>query len=251
MERQMNESTPYRERMDFGKWTAHDLDALIRRSSLLKGIARRVEFISRQFLGLSYGASTLIGGVEEREVFVINLRHVDCFTFLDYVEALRLSDTISSFRDMVKQVRYQQGIVSYGERNHFFIDWADRSGASVSDVTGAVGRDVTRTYEKKLNDRGDGSLLLPGIPPRNRVISCIPAASLSGEVCRRLHAGDYVGVCSESPGLDVSHVGIVVRRRGTLMLRHASPSPAHGMVVEQGLIDYMEGKPGIIVLRPI
>lgn len=249
MEGQMNESTLYQERIDFGKWTARDLDALIRRASSLKGIARKVEFISRQFLGLPYGASTLIGGEGRREVFVINLRHADCFTFLDYVEALRLSDTVVAFKDMVKRVRYRQGIVCYRERNHFFTDWI--AGNNVRDVTGTVGRGATRTYEKRLNDGGDGSLLLPGIPPVNRVISCIPASGLSGEVCRRLHTGDYIGFCSESPGLDVSHVGIVVRRRGMLMLRHASSLPAHGMVVEQGLIDYMEGKPGIIVLRPV
>ncbi len=153
----MNESTPYQERIDFGTWTTRDLDVLIRRASSLKGIARKVAFISRQFLGLPYGASTLIGGEGRREVFVINLRHVDCFTFLDYVEALRLSDTVVAFKDMVKRVRYRQGIVCYKERNHFFTDWT--AGNNVRDVTGTVGRGATRTYEKRLNDRGNGSLL--------------------------------------------------------------------------------------------
>jgi len=50
--------------------------------------------------------------------------------------------------------------------------------------------------------------------------------------------------------LDVTHVGIVVRRDARLYLRHASSPTAAGQVIDSDLIRYLSGKPGVVILRP-
>lgn len=65
----------------------------------------------------------------------------------------------------------------------------------------------------------------------------------------RLNTGDYVGVYSLNEGLDVSHVGIVVRYDGRVWYRNASSLSANKKVVDTPFLEYMRQKPGIVVLR--
>jgi hypothetical protein len=65
-----------------------------------------------------------------------------------------------------------------------------------------------------------------------------------------LRTGDYVGIYAEARGLDVSHVGIIVKSDDTAHLRHASSIPSHRRVIDEDFVTYMSGKPGMIVLRP-
>nr|NIQ97208.1 DUF1460 domain-containing protein [Desulfuromonadales bacterium]NIS43194.1 DUF1460 domain-containing protein [Desulfuromonadales bacterium] len=57
------------------------------------------------------------------------------------------------------------------------------------------------------------------------------------------------GLYTDLDGLDVSHVGILIRRQGDLLLRHASSRKGVEQVVDVPLFDYLQGKPGIVVLR--
>ncbi|EBE4966290.1 DUF1460 domain-containing protein, partial [Salmonella enterica] len=50
-------------------------------------------------------------------------------------------------------------------------------------------------------------------------------------------------------GLDVSHVGIVVRHDGQVWFRNASSLAANRKVVDSPFLEYMRAKPGIVVLR--
>ena len=81
-------------------------------------------------------------------------------------------------------------------------------------------------------------------------VQFIPGAALDASVFEHLRPGDYLGLYSPDPGLDVTHVGIVVRVGGRLMLRHASSRQAERRVVDSDLANYLAGKPGIVVLRP-
>ena len=73
------------------------------------------------------------------EVLTINLAGVDCFTLLDYVEAMRLSASFDDFKKNLKKIRYQSGIVDYQHRNHFFTDWIEFNSDLVADVTKQIG----------------------------------------------------------------------------------------------------------------
>jgi hypothetical protein len=52
-------------------------------------------------------------------------------------------------------------------------------------------------------------------------------------------------------GLDVTHVGIVIRRNGKIFLRHASSKKSVRKVVDVELLDYLGGEKGLVILRPL
>ena len=237
------------EKILLGRWNKLDLDRVLAAAGGIEGTGRRIEVLSRQFLGVPYKESTLIGTKHTPEMFTINFEAVDCFTYLDYVEAMRRSNSFATFKETLKIVRYREGKVGYTSRNHFFTDWIE-SNPFVRDVSAGVGREKTKTVHKKLNDRGDGRYFVSGILPVDRAISYVPGRAIDTGIIRRLRNGDYVGIYSRARGLDVSHVGIVIKARGETFLRHASSSSLHRKVIEEDFLNYAARKPGIVVLRP-
>ena len=238
----------YQELINTGTWTLEQLDRLLAGSSHIEDAAERINFISKQFLGVAYKESTLTGDINTPEKLVINLSGVDCFTFLDYVEAMRLSDSCAAFKDNLKKVRYQSGIVSYKTRNHFFTDWIECNAAYVEDVSGQIGAEKTKRVMKVLNREEGGKQLLPGIESKKREISYIPSEAIHDSMLGKLRTGDYVGIYSIKKNLDVTHVGIVIREGDTILFRHASSEVR--MVVDEGFKDYIKNKPGVIIVRP-
>jgi hypothetical protein len=239
----------YSELILSGKWTSEELDALLHESSKINNIGCRIDYISRSFLGTPYQESTLIGDINTPEVFVINLEGVDCFTFLDYIESMRLSSSFQEFKENVKKVRYQKGAVSFEKRNHFFTDWREFNSTSVDDVTGQIGGETVIRVKKLLNKKGDGTCFLPGIQPKERFIHYIPVNDIDDLMIKRLKTGDYIGIYAIDKGLDVTHVGIFIQEGDEIYIRHASSSEEHRKVVDHNFKDYIAGKPGIIVLR--
>jgi hypothetical protein len=233
-----------------GKWTEDSLNEILRESAGIEDIKRRIDSLSRLFLGVEYQDNTLIGDENTPEVFVINLAGTDCFTFLDYVEAMRRSGSFSEFMENVKKVRYRDGNVRHESRNHFFTDLTELKAVLVEDVTGSIGREQTVTIKKTLNQREDGTLLLKGIRLRKREISYIPSHAVNEGVLSRMQTGDYAGIYSELPELDVTHVGIIIRDRGETWLRHASSNREQRKVIDQGFGEYISDKPGVVILRP-
>ncbi len=234
-----------KEQINLGKWSPKKLDSLLKEVSGLSLSGEKIKFLSRHFLNIPYMESTLTGSIGESEVFVINLEFVDCFTFIDYVEAMRLSNSFNKFKDCLDDIRYQDGKVQFEKRNHFFINWREYNSDIVEDVTTSVGNSVR--VEKELNDRGDGTSYLPGIAYIKSTINYIPSASIDNKVIDELKTGDYIGIYSDKPGLDVSHVGILIKGNDSTVLRHASQK--HEKVVDEDFKDYIKNKPGIIVLR--
>ena len=234
-----------------GRWTEDELDRIIRKASGIADPGERIALLSESFLNTPYQESTLIGSDLLEEEFVIDLSGMDCFTFIDYVEAMRLSRSLSDFQEKLMQVRYRGGLVSYRTRNHFFTDWAEYRSDSVRDETKEIGRGMTKNLQKALNSKEDGALFLNGVEPVNRTIAYIPANNIDAAMLQNLKAGDYAGIYSDSFGLDVSHVGIIISAGASLFLRHASSSRELHKIVDQDLMEYMKAKPGLIILRPI
>jgi len=232
-----------------GHWTADRLDKLLQKSSAISGISARIDFLSKQFLDVPYKESTLIGDVNTDEVFVINLEGVDCFTLLDYVEALRVSKSFSEFKGNLLKVRYQSGEIAFKKRNHFFTDWKEFNSVFIDDATEGIGGGKTKKIKKYLNERDDKSLCLPGVPCRERELAYIPSSVIDERISGALRTGDYIGIYSDRKGLDVSHVGILIRNNDTVSVRHASSR--HGKVLDEDFQKYVSDKPGIVVLRPV
>lgn len=232
-----------------GKWTSEKLDALLHESSKIDDVGCRIDSLSRHFLGTPYQESTLIGDMNTPEVLVINLEGVDCFTFLDYIEAMRLSSSFHEFKENVKKVRYQKGeTVSFEKRNHFFTDWHEFNSDLIEDVTETIGGNKTIKIRKMLNVKEDRTYFLPGIQPRERLIKSIPVNAIDNSITNELRTGDYIGIYSEKQGLDVSHVGIIIKEGDNVYLRHASS--LKGKVIDEDFKNYVCDKPGIVIFRP-
>jgi hypothetical protein len=238
------------ENIILGKWTEEEIDTLLRESWSVDDITSRINFLSARFLDTDYRESTLIGDAVTPEAFVINFRGVDCFTYLDYVEAMRHSRSFSDFRENLRNIRYRSGKVAFEHRNHFFTDWRDFNADLVEDVTSKVANGKEKNVIKRLNQKEDGTHYLPGIAVIERKITYIPSDKIRDDVIDRLHPGDYAGIYSEKEGLDVSHVGIIIKKKNDLFLRHASSSNIYRRVIDHDFRVYMKNKPGIVVLRP-
>ena len=234
-----------------GKWSGESLDRLIRKASRIRAPGPRIGMISEEFLGVPYQGFTLSGGLDTPETLVINLEGVDCFTFIDYVEAMRISASLAEFGDNLARVRYRSGVIGYRERNHFFSDWVHSANPFVRDVTAEVGGAASRSAVRALNAKEDGTFFLPGIDAEEREIRYIPASLTDDSVEERLETGDYVGIYSGTAGLDVSHVGIFIRKGNEGFLRHASSAEENRKVLDQNFRSYMAAKPGIVVFRPL
>ena len=83
---------------------------------------------ARKFIDVPYVAHTL--EVNNRERLIINLRQLDCTTFVENVLTLSLCaerhlDRFSDFCEMLKQVRYIKGLIGYTSRQHYFTVWIE------------------------------------------------------------------------------------------------------------------------------
>jgi hypothetical protein len=239
-----------KEQINLGKWTEEGLGLLLKEASGISGPGNRIAFLSGHFLKTMYKESTLIGAANNPEIFVINLEAVDCFTFLDYIEAMRVSDSFAGFRENLRKVRYQAGRIAYENRNHFFTDWLEFNSDRVEDVTEKISYGNSQKVVKRLNRTDDGTYFLPGIPVIEREFAYIHSDALDDDVFDNLSTGDYVGMYSKTEGLDVSHAGIIIREHDRFKLRHASSLQKHRRVMDADLRKYLRAKPGIVVLRP-
>jgi hypothetical protein len=238
------------EDINLGRFSEEEINRMLFQSSQTGNISERTSFLSGQLLGIAYSESTLTGDRVRPEIFVINLEGVDCFTFIDYVEAMRLSDSLAAFRDNLMRVRYRDGVISFENRNHFFTDWREFNADLVTDVTEEIGGAKVERIKKILNQKEDGTYFLPGIQPVQREIVYIPSKAIDASVLEKLSTGDYIGVYSQDKGLDVSHVGIVIKGKNKIWIRHASAQEKYRKVIDQDFKEYILNKPGIIVLRP-
>jgi len=233
-----------------GKWTHDSLDNMLRISSSYNSPGERIYYLSSLFLGTAYKESTLVGNVAAPEVFVINLREVDCFTFIEYIEAMRLSGSFREFEKTLEKIRYRSGKVVFTSRKHFFTDWSEFNKDFVDNVTKHIGGRETIVVRKQMNSKEDGTYFLCGIQPFSREIEYIPFNALTDKLINNLKTGDYIGIYSPTPGLDVSHVGIFINTGRETYLRHASSANNQMKVIDQDFRNYIKTKPGIIVLRP-
>jgi hypothetical protein len=236
--------------INLGTWSRDALDRILLDASLIQDPGLRVEYIAQQFLGVPYKESSLIGDAHTEEELVIDLAGVDCFTFIDYIEAMRVSDSFEAFPERLTRVRYRSDQISFTTRNHFFSDWSAYNTDFIEEVTEYIGKQHAGSVRKMLNDKEDGTCWIPGTPLIERNILYIPGSDIDDSIMNRLKTGDYIGVYSELPGLDVSHVGIIVRHDESVILRHASSDNDYRSVVDQDFEQYIKDRPGLIVLRP-
>jgi len=216
----------------------------------IKGLdpEQRVNLITEKFLGTPYNDNTLNSMALAQENLIVNLKSMDCMTFIEYTEALKRSDNYDDFINNLKAIRYSEENMSYANRRHFFTDWLQKTDGTIVDITAVISANSVQV-SKNLNLKSDGQRLIKSLPVTKRIIRYIPMEDIDKTVLNAIQTGDYIGIYSNKAELDVSHVGIAIRQDGKVYLRNASSLKRHFKVSDTELNRYLQGKTGIIVLR--
>ncbi|MGW4534950.1 DUF1460 domain-containing protein [Nocardia sp. NPDC004340] len=231
--------------------TSRQLDELLAlRNSIPGARTDAIAQLSARFLGTPYGANMLIGSATRAEQLVVDFRRVDCFTYLDYVDALSRSADRAQFVRNLVATRYADSRVEFTSRKHFFTDWATVNRTAATDITRGL-TPAAVTVTKHLNAKADGGNYLPGLPVVDRDIAFVPAAAVDNTMIGKLRTGDFLGAYTDEAGLDVTHVGIFIDTPNGPMFRNASSLAANEQVVDTPLTQYLTTVPGLVVLRPI
>lgn len=198
-----------------------------------------IKKLSKKFLNTKYISNTL-SNIEintSKENLIINFEALDCFTFIDTIEALRISNDLNSFTNSLIKIRYKDAVVSYHNRNHFFSDWLENN--NMKDITCTLGKCKKQTKILNKNFK-----YLKEISEVKRDIYYIPANNID---MSKLKTGDYIGIYTKLKDLDVTHTGLIVKKNGLVYLRHASSKGK--IVLDSLLLEYISSKAGIIVYR--
>jgi hypothetical protein len=234
--------------------------------------------IARSFVGTPYTPGTLEQPGPER--LVINLRELDCVTFVENVLALTafvrrdgirlLDDSLGArrrFAAYLRQLRYRDGTVNgYPSRLHYFTDWL-REGESkgrVQLVTSELGGvevrdpiDFMSTHAAAYPALADSASVTAIRDVERRLNAGPPRVIVPKDhiavVAGGILDGDVIAAGSTVPGLDVVHTGFAVWEHGQLHLLHA---PLQGATVEISAlpladrIQAIASQSGIMVARP-
>lgn len=225
--------------------------------------------IGNDLKGTPYVGKTLDLTTDEN--LVVNLRELDCTTFVE--NCLALARTIKSgtpgfekFTSELEKIRYRNGqLKGYGSRLHYFAEWISDNQAKgiVTDVTATLGGEK---YPVVLNFMSSHPDLYPQMKGNKILIGEIKEIEkrVSSQTCfyipkekialheRDILDGDIVALTTRIPGMDVSHVGILYKKDGRVYLLHASSSGAKVETTRVPLADYLKDSKnttGIFVVR--
>lgn len=233
--------------------------------------------LGRTFVGTTYTPGTLEAPGPEH--VVVNLRELDCVTFIENVLALHrfarrygvegLDDAgraRAAYERLLADVRYRGGeLDGYASRLHYFSEWLrDNEGrghlALVTDRLGGVPDDepvdFMSTHPDAYRQLADPEVLaaIRGVEmrlnaqgpriylPQNAIADAAPG----------IRNGDLIAATSTVAGLDIAHTGLALWIDGRLHLLHA---PLVGRSVEISELPLAErikgisGQDGIMVAR--
>ncbi|MBS4769771.1 DUF1460 domain-containing protein [Carnobacteriaceae bacterium zg-ZUI240] len=212
----------------------------------------KLDLVSNYFKATPYVANRLVGDATTDEQLVLDLNGLDCFTYVDYIEAFKRSSNIDEFISALRDVRYINGEVTYLKRKHFFSDWFSEPSTVATDVLAQPEyADIIKSEDVAINQGANGPYI-QGLAVRQRTINYIPRENLTEETLKKLKTGDYIGLRTSIAGLDVTHCGIVIQKEDGTYMRHASSQSAYKQVIDQKLTDYFDvyKRPtGILVFR--
>ncbi len=227
---------------------------------------------AKYFLGTPYVAGTLENESGDEEL-VINLREMDCTTFVEYVLALsrtlKLTDSdVDDFANNLRQIRYRDGrIDGYANRLHYFTDWLyenDKNGIikDLSQESGGIPFPVQLSF---MSSHPDSYATLKRNPQLLREIAAIekdinkhsyfylPEDKLTSYM-PFLQNGDIVAFTTRIEGLDVTHLGFIYQEGGKTTFIHASTNGMKVIVNEESIADYVKrykNTSGILIARPL
>lgn len=224
--------------------------------------------VALSFLGAPYVHGTLDQSSEEQ--LTINLRQLDCWTFMENSLAIALTahtpnPTIDTFQHFVQQLRYWGGsIKGYASRIHYFSGWllqAEKMGY-LQDITRDLGGVIYRNKIGYMSARPEKYPPLRN-PETRRALKAVEDRLNShtwfyipqnriAKIERLLREGDIIALTSGKRDLDIAHQGFAVKKNGRIHLLHASSLGKRVVLSGQPLAQYVlsqKGQTGIIVAR--
>ncbi|HUU02718.1 MAG TPA: N-acetylmuramoyl-L-alanine amidase-like domain-containing protein [Myxococcota bacterium] len=225
--------------LGFAKMSESQIDAFLQRLAAAKsGMDECMSEVSEKFLGVSFAISPLgegPGKLPDSDP-LISFEAVDCTTFVEETLALTLSVNLKRAKDVLNRIRYRDGKVGYLQRKHFIMaQWIplNQKAGFIEDVTHRVGGAAVRLVGKRLDAevwnkrRRDRAWPLLGSDQVPGVESSLPVIpiELAPGVAERIPPGTILFVVRhdiENMPVRITHMGLVVNRRGKQFLRHAS-----------------------------
>lgn len=232
-------------------------------------VSARIFHIGSFFLGKPYKAGTL--NVTRKEMPVLNLRELDCVTFLENTLALAFlsrydeASTGEFIRNIIR-FRYRNGeIVDYASRLHYSGDWLYEMQKHhyLKDLTQEIGGIVHPKKISYMSEHPDKYAPLVADPSlvmkirdvetvlNKRTYYYVPKDRIAG-IYGRMKTGDVLLLTTSIKGLDTAHVGIAVKKGNKVYLMHASSLKKKVVLSEETLDEYLGGiktHTGIMVAR--
>ncbi len=212
--------------------------------------------------------------VNKEEELVINLRELDCMTFVENCLALSRAaqypyPDYDYFVRQLKYIRYREGIIhGYPSRLHYTTDWiADNVGKGIiEDITYALGG---KKFQPNVGFMSSHPELYPGLQANKQDVEVmidienrinqrntyyyIPQHEIK-EKQSLIKTGDIICFTTNLPGLDISHLGIAYWNKNQLTFIHASSKYKKVIINPESLSDYcgmIKTNTGIMILRPL
>ena len=227
--------------------------------------------VGKLFLDTPYVANTLeVGGNEK---MVINLRELDCTTFAENCLAMartiqKDNPTFNVFVDELRFIRYRDGILNgYPSRLHYFSDWIFNN--DKKKAVKSISKDIANiAIDNKVSFMSNHPEDYPAL--KNNPDFAKDIALQENEISKRktwyipksrlfefehlLHDGDIIGIATNMPGMDISHVVIGIRKEGRIHILHASLKYKKVLISNETLEQYLntqKSATGIMVARPL
>lgn len=220
-----------------------------------KGMAAYMVFFARQLKGVPYVGKTLEKNREER--LVVNLRQLDCTTYVETVLALsrcmaQCNPTFANYCANLRLVRYKDGKVAYTARQHYFTYWIQQNVRKgiVADIQSpnppysavqTVKADYMTTHLAQYPMLKDKPAWVRQIAAMEKSITglrvrYIPKSAVdNGRLMRQtVRDGDIIAIITSKAGLEIAHLGIAVWHADGLHLLNASS--IHHRVVEEPML---------------
>jgi hypothetical protein len=234
-------------------------------------IADLMTEIGLSFIGTPYAAATLENGPEEK--LVINIREMDCTTFVE--TSLALARTVKSgkkdfesYAAELELIRYRNGTRNqYLSRLHYFAEWIHDNAKKgiVDESPNFQGQKVTKrinfmsTHPESYPVLKEHPELIPTLANQENKLSgadfwYFPKADTI-KLLKALKHGDIIGLASDiDKSIDINHTGIIVQEGTIFYLLHASQTWKKVVLSEDPITDFIKPESknsGIVIARPL
>ena len=249
------------------------VESLLSEARLEKADTNWMVYFARKLTDIPYVAKTL--EKNRREQLVVNLRQLDCTTYVETVTALTLcmkhrQYAFNDYCRYLRLLRYEGGEVDYVHRLHYFSSWiSDNTSMGFVSEPNTPQEAFEGTQHLRINYMSTHVGQYPMLVANPAWVDAIrkteqaltgtdvvyiPKQKLSNTPLYwdAIKDGDIIAICTNKRGLDTSHIGIAVWHIDGVHLLNASM--IHKRTIEEPMTmqQYMQKHPsqtGIRVVR--